>query len=109
MFLIDEQNTIKLTKGDTATMLISAHDLEGNVYEFKPTDVIKMTIKDQYSSTIRLTKTADAEHYIIINPSDTSSLDVKNYVYDVQVTTGDGNVYTIIPCSMFMLTCEVSQ
>ena len=72
-------------------------------------DVITFTLKKTATSKdIALTKTADKDHYIIINSSDTSELETGLYVYDVQLKTREGFTYTIIPTSFFQLTSEVS-
>lgn len=108
MFVIEKQNKIKLTKGDTATMLVEIFDLDNNEYEIQDSDVITLTLKKTSTGDIVLTKTADKEHYIIIQSEDTSELSSGLYVYDVQLKTEQGFVYTIIPISFFNLTSEVS-
>lgn len=109
MFVIDKNNKIKLTVGDTATMLIQIFDLDNKEYEIQEDDVITFTLKKTATSKdIALTKTATEDNYIIINSSDTSGLTTGLYVYDVQLKTKEGFVYTIIPTSFFQLTSEVS-
>jgi len=107
MFIIDKRHNIKLTKGDTASMFVRVKTLDGGDYAIKSTDTITLTVKNVSGQSI-LTKTADAEHYIVISHSDTSALNVGTYYYDVQLTTTEGNYYTIIPQSYFELTVEVS-
>jgi len=109
MFCIDKNGKISLTKGDTATMYVEAFDLNGIPYEIKSTDVVTMTVKKNASSVASLTKTTDSEHYITIFSEDTANLEPGIYVYDVQIKTEDGYVYTIIPLSYFQLAGEVSN
>lgn len=109
MFVIEKNNKIKLTIGDTATMLVQIFDLDNKEYEIQEDDEITLTVKKTATSKdIALTKTADKDHYIIINSSDTSELETGLYVYDVQLKTKEGFTYTIIPTSFFQLTSEVS-
>ncbi len=108
MFVIDKNNKIKLTVGDTATMLIQIFDLDNNEYQVQEDDTITLTLKKTADSEIVLEKTATKDNYIIINSSDTSNLKAGLYVYDVQLRTGSDFVYTIIPTSFFQLTSEVS-
>lgn len=42
-------------------------------------------------------------------PADTKSLTTGNYVYDIQLTTFGGNIYTIVPISNFEIGEEVTQ
>lgn len=108
MFVIEKNNKILLTKGDTATMLVEIYDLNNEKYEIQSTDVITMTVKKNGAATASLTKTATTDHFIIINPSDTTNLTPGLYVYDVQITTDNDAVYTIVPTSFFELLGEVS-
>ena len=52
------------------------------------------------NSDIALSKTA-VKGVIDIVPADTKSLTTGNYVYDIQLTTFGGNIYTIVPISNF--------
>lgn len=108
MFTIDGKNKIKLTKGDTATMLVEVKDLEGKQYVIKPTDTITLTVRKTPNSDVAFRKEATEEHFIIINHSDTTNLDSGLYVYDLQLITKDGYVYTIIPFSYFEIASEVT-
>lgn len=108
MFVIDKNNKIKLTVGDTATMLIQIFDLDNNEYQVQENDTITLTLKKTADSEIVLEKTATKDNYIIINSSDTSNLKAGLYVYDVQLKTQEGFTYTVIPTSFFQLTSEVS-
>lgn len=109
MFRIQPDNKIQLTKGDTATIQVEAYDNDNKPYAIKSTDVVTLKVKKtQNSLQNAILKTADANHIITILPSDTSSLTSGLYVYDVQITTNEGNVYTIIPLNYFELIEEIS-
>lgn len=109
MFIIQPDNRIQLTKGDTATMLVEAYDLDDNKYEFKTTDTITLKVKEtQNSESTTIEKKANADNIIVFLPSDTSSLTPGLYVYDVQVLTEEGNVYTIVPLNFFEILSEIS-
>lgn len=108
MFVIEQKNKkIILTRGDTASMLIQIIDSEGKAYEIQDTDVITFTMRKTPKSEIAVQKVADSNHYILIAPDDTSSLNTGLYVYDVQLRSGD-NIYTIVPMSYFELRNEVT-
>lgn len=111
MFVIQKDKKIILTKGDTASIFVQIIDLEGKEYEIKPEDVITMTVRKTANSPIAIQKTATPDHYIVFNPSDTSSLNTGLYVYDVQIHVGGlfDNTYTIVPMSYFELRNEVTR
>lgn len=101
-------NKIYLTKGDNAQIVIKvlANGVERQLFD---DDVITLTLRKNSDSTeVALTK--DAEKGVInIVPADTKSLTAGTYVYDIQLTTFGGNVYTILPISYFELGQEVTQ
>lgn len=108
MFVIEQKNKkIILTRGDTASMLIQVVDAEGKEYNIEAEDVITFTMRKTPNSEIAVQKVADENHYILIAPEDTSSLNTGLYVYDVQLRSGD-NIYTIVPMSYFELRSEVT-
>ncbi len=108
MFIIDEvSKKIILTRGDTASMLISVKTLDGSDYPLAAGDIITLTMRKAPNTEIAMQKVADENHYITIAPEDTSSLDTGLYIYDVQLRQGD-NIYTIVPLSFFELRSEVT-
>lgn len=44
-----------------------------------------------------ITEFEDGKCEVIINPSDTSNLEADNYIYDLKLIRGDGNVDSLIP------------
>ena len=83
MFIIDQKNRkIKLTRGDTATMLVQIFDIEGKEYEIKDSDVITFTLRKNSASEVSLTKVAIPSHHILFEPNDTSEL---NMIYNLQL------------------------
>ena len=110
MFIIDQKNRkIKLTRGDTATMLVQIFDIEGKEYEIKDSDVITFTLRKNSASEVSLTKVAIPSHHILFEPNDTSELIPGLYKYDLQLTTAEGGVYTIIQDNYFELLPEITR
>lgn len=109
MFIIDPKlQKVKLTRGDTATMLVQIYDLEEKLYEIQPGDIITFTLRKSSKSEVCLTKEATEDHYIIINSEDTINLSPGLYKYDLQLTTNEGFVYTIIQNNYFELLSEIT-
>lgn len=103
-------NAIELTRGDTARFTITVkNELTGNDYEIQPNDVIVMTIKKkEMDADALVVKEITGTNLIHLRPEDTSELSFGKYVYDIQLTTEGGDVYTIIPPSTFELAKEVT-
>lgn len=110
MLYILEDNTIRLTRGDTARISIDIDNLSSeSSYELSENDVIELTIKASVKDITPLVhKKITGTNQFHIEPSDTKELAFKKYVYDVQLTTSDGDVYTIIEPSTFEIMKEVT-
>lgn len=107
MFSIDNKNKIYLTKGDNAEFEVKISYADGTPYILQEGDVVVFTMKvsPNAETTIRKTTTTGT---IIFVPTDTNTLASGLYVYDVQLSTGNGRIYTVIPTSFFQLCSEVS-
>ena len=106
MFTI-KNNTITLTRGDTARISLSIKDDSGSDYDFSSDTVLFTVKKAETDSEIVLQKEV-TNGIITINPSDTAELPFRKFVYDVQVTTAGGDVYTVIPPSTLSIEKEVT-
>ncbi len=92
---------IELTRGDSASIVFSAVDGEGN--EFEPVTGDKLTfavakkVGDTpiFSITNEYNGDSDAFWTILIEPEHTAQLDFKTYVWDAQIQTQSSTV-TII-------------
>ena len=109
MFRINQKtHKISLTKGDNASFKVNIMEANGQIRQLFDDDVITLTVRKTANSDIAFTKTAE-NGVINIVPNDTKSLAAGTYVYDIQITTFGGNVYTIIPISYFEIGQEVTQ
>ena len=109
MFRINQKtHKISLTKGDNASFKVNIIEANGQIRQLFDDDVITLTVRKTANSDIAFTKTAE-NGVINLVPTDTKSLAAGTYVYDIQLTTFGGNVYTIIPISYFEIGQEVTQ
>lgn len=110
MLYVLEDGTIRLTRGDTARLTVDiSNDLTQNFYEIQDGDVLTLTVKKTIKDTTAcLQKTANSSNMLYIQPEDTSELEFRKYVYDVQLTTAAGDVYTVIEPSTFEIMPEVT-
>ena len=106
-----KSGAISLTRGDSAYLTISLTDNEGN-----PIDLTTITPRCQVRTKPN-TGTLIFEGNLLqengeliwyIRPEDTADLDVKEYFYDVQVEYPNGDIFTPITSTSFVLTDEVT-
>jgi hypothetical protein len=113
MLEIKEDNTIQLTRGDTARLrvpLLIKVDEEHTVdYEMDENDTLTLSIKKSAKDEISLTtKVAKGTNVIHIEPIDTKHLSFAKYKYDVELVTGSGDTYTVIQHKTFEILPEVT-
>lgn len=101
-------NTIKLTRGDTAYLPVSI-TLDDEEYMLKSDDTLTLTIKKYVNDdSFVLQKIINGENTFHIEPSDTSSLSFGLYKYDIQLNRANGDTHTIIDVSDFEILQEVT-
>lgn len=113
MLYIESDNKIRLTRGDTARLEINVTtaDESGSITDYKilPEDTLTLSVKKKVKdSTYILQKTINGSTVFHIKPEDTRGVSFGTYVYDVQLTTSDGDVYTIIEPTSFEIMTEVT-
>lgn len=104
---------ISMTRGDSEAIKVTVKDTLGNTIPLVTGDTISFTVREYMMSTTKviekiITEFDDGTALININPQDTNDLRFASYVYDIQLTRGNGTVKTIIPPSQFLITGEVT-
>lgn len=107
---ISDTGVIKLTRGDTARFSVGIlNEISDSAYSISNNDRLTLTVKKKVKDEDALIqKTITGATLFHIKPEDTSSLSFGKYVYDVQLTTSDGDVYTIVGPTTFELLAEVT-
>lgn len=103
--------TIALTRGDTAYLTVPITRVDGSgetEYLIQPDDQLRLTVKRTYYDPPAMQLTLTGQNCFRIDPSDTATLDFGAYVYDVELTMSNGDVYTVIPDAVFVVGKEVS-
>ena len=108
MFKIKGQS-VSITRGDSAKITVDLKDeMTKETYTLKPEDELVFTVKKDYRDNAPVFQLeSDGNGMFTILPSTTSALDFGRYDYDVQLTTSEGDVYTVI-VSDFTITEEVT-
>lgn len=106
--MIVNGKTLSMTRGDTESITVTVTG-----YTLGDGDKIEFTVRKRPTSVTKdlhkvVTEFAENKAIFIISSADTSAMVFGNYVYDIQLTTADGAVITIIKPSGFVILPEVS-
>lgn len=110
MFQILLNNTIMITRGDTAyvNLNIFTDNMKKNEYILQEGDVLSFTVKKKiYDVEPVISKKFTSKQFKILS-EDTNGLDFGKYVYDVKLLFANGDVNTIIESSYFEICGEVT-
>lgn len=106
MLIIDNHNCIKLTRGDTACLDVELKN-DDELYIMSDGDKLKFTAKEKIGATESVISLESSTNQIHISPEDTKLLKYKNYVYEIELITASGEIYTVVPNSMLKICEEV--
>lgn len=110
MLNVFENGDVELTRGDTARLTVNISDDSGEAYEIQNGDELTLSLKKSIKDDeVVMSKTIKGSDTFHIEPKDTADLSFGKYKYDVQLTTEDGDVYTVIPPSTFEILTEVTR
>lgn len=110
MIKVTSNNTIIMTRGDTLILPLIIMDELGETYIPVEGDSIRFALKKSYKDAEPLlTKIIPIDSMTLrLESTDTKDLEQPgSYVYDVQLTTIDGIVNTIIPNGKLRIKEEV--
>lgn len=103
-----QNNTITLTRGDTAVLKLDIIDEQGIPYDVTDSDVVIFTLKRSVLDKAVVFQKSMVDGKITIQPQDTANLEYGQYFYDVELTKEDGFVATVIPPHRFVIAEEVT-
>lgn len=93
-------NTMQMVKGDTECIKVTCSN-----YEFQDGDKVEFSVRKQFDGEEVIHKTVEefeeGSADIKLLPSDTNSLELGEYKYDIKVYFWNDDVKTIIPSSIF--------
>jgi hypothetical protein len=109
LFNISQNGEIKLTRGDSAEVKIDVSYENGEKYVVKQGDKLVLTVKKKTSDKNALIEKAFGENGTVkIEPEDTKGFNFGVYKYDVELTTKNGDVYTVVEPNDFHICEEVT-
>lgn len=110
MLYVNADGTIQLTRGDTARLSVTIeNELTNGNYEVSNSDKLCLTVKRKLDDAEPVfQKMIIGANQFHILPKDTQGLDFGKYLYDVELTTAAGDVYTVIVPSTFEILKEIT-
>ena len=108
MMLSVQGSDIQITRGDTAYFNIEITQADGSLYTRVDGDKLIFTVKRSYNSDFEYIQKELEGLAIVLAPEDTNELDYGTYWYDVQLTTSDNSVYTVVGPARFIIREEVT-
>lgn len=105
----DDDNTIRITRGDSLTVNISLTDQDGFPYEPVEGDQVIFTMKKSAKSEeVLIQKDIDIQTLEInFVESDTENFAFGNYVYEIECITAQDDHYTVVKNAPFIITEEL--
>lgn len=110
MLKIMKDGTIQLTRGDTARIAVDlTNEVDNKEYVMQKDDTLVLSVKKTINDEKALIqKSLTGGNTFHIEPKDTAPLKFGQYKYDVQLTTADGDVFTVIVPTTFEIMAEVT-
>lgn len=103
--------TITMTQGDTLEVPVLLKTSEGDTYIPAAGDIIRFALKAKYKDPepLIIREISHDTMCLRLESSDTKRLAARRrpYVYDIELSTPDGNVITFIDRASFYVTEEV--
>ncbi|MEA3370800.1 MAG: hypothetical protein U9Q40_05615 [Campylobacterota bacterium] len=104
-----------ITKGDTYNFSVTVKDSDSVIFDltgytmtFTAKDSItKLDAEADISKTATISTPADGIGEFTLLPADTL-IDAKEYHYDVQISDGSDNIYTVIKDSILTITEQIT-
>lgn len=90
-----KNKVIKMTRGDSGRLAVDLKSSSGTPYIMREGDTLTLTVKKSVKSEV-LMQVISTTNTIYISPADSKKLTVGNCVYDIELKTASGDVFTIL-------------
>lgn len=108
MLYIDQNDNIKLTRGDTAIIDIEITDADGDPYSMQAFDSLIFTVKRMYNDSVEVIRKELQTPVLILTSNDTKDLSFGKYRFDIYIYNSEThNLDTFIYEKIFELAEEV--
>lgn len=90
-----KNKVIKMTRGDSGRLKVDLKSSSGAPYVMREGDTLTLTVRKSVKSEV-LMQVVSTTNAISITPADSKKLVVGNCVYDIELRTASGDVFTIL-------------
>lgn len=110
MLKVDLDNSIRLTRGDTAYLTVEIKDeLTGDEYRLGAGERLTLTVRQPTAPfAICIQQVRQASNRFKILPEETTRLAYGSYRYDVELMRENGDIHTVIEPASFRICEEVT-
>lgn len=109
MLKVDKNGIIHLTRGDTAHFIVEIAHNDG-VYEPERGDELTFSVKKSTrAEDFIIQKKFKPAEVLVLNPEDTKNVGFGRYIYDVQLSKHNGEIYTIVEPTYFYIKEEITN
>ena len=105
--LVVQGKTLSQMRGDTGVLRLNL-TVDGEPYELADGDTAVLTVKKNLKAKSPLLQKACENGLFCFEHADTQGLPTGTYVYDVQVTLADGQVYPVLGPNTYRLLPDVT-
>lgn len=103
-----KHSDIHLTRGDSGYLDITILLADHAHYVREKGDKLVFTVKDDYKSDVIELQKELPKLELYLEPKDTQNLEYGDHWYDIELTTADDAVYTVIGPARFIVREEVT-
>jgi len=109
-------SAISITKGDMYKFTVTVKDSAGDIFDLTgytmvftaKDDLTKLDVDAAIQSTATIPTPVNGVGEFTLEPTDTN-IDAKEYHYDIQISDGSNNVYTVVKDSSLIITDQVTM
>lgn len=95
MFDIDKNKVIKLTKGDSGALEVDLKTADGTPYTMESGDELFLTVRKRPNAPVMMQITSFS-NIIDFTPEKTKLLQEGSCVYDIELKTVNGDIFTVV-------------
>lgn len=110
--MYNKENRIRLRRGRSALIQAPLVYSDGSALELESGDVVRFAVRSGADGELLISKTmvqADGKASLELAPSDTSSLELGHYYYDIGIDFSDGTFYDLVEWTGFDLLPSAAQ
>lgn len=102
---------IQITRGDSAYLTFNLKDTQGRTVTLSAYDNVRCQVRDQADGNLLFEGQVERDNDVFvwhIRPENTNDADIGTYYWDAQVEYVNGDIYSFVPVSKFIILPEIT-